>query len=158
VKRTTVLAAAFLVFLMCPGCPGERSPLAAEPRAQAAPSAFTGVWLTQDGDAKVLISEQEGEYSGKIVWLRTPKEDWGKATTDEKNPNPSLRGRPVLGLVILEGFVLRSGALAGGTLYDPTDGTTHACKMWLENDATLKVRGYLGLLFETETWTRSTEQ
>ncbi len=157
-KRTTALVAASLVFLIGAGSPEERSSLAAEPRAGAVPPAYAGVWFTPDEEAKVLITEQGGEYSGKIVWLRSPHDDLGNAARDSKNPNASLRGRALLGLVILGGFVLRSGELVGGTLYDPTDGTTYDCRMWLEDDSTLKVRGYLGPLFETETWTKSREQ
>jgi uncharacterized protein (DUF2147 family) len=41
-----------------------------------------------------------------------------------------------------------------GEIYDPVHGKTYKCKMWFENDKTLRVRGYIGVpaLGRTMTW------
>ena len=105
-----------------------------------AQSEITGVWLTQDKEVKVEIYENNGKYFGKTIWL--------------KNPNLSLRKRLLINLTILTHFIFESGEWINGKIYDPYEGETYKCKMWLENPKTLKVRGYFGFLYETETWTK----
>ena len=43
-----------------------------------------------------------------------------------------------------------------GRIYDPRDGKTYKCKMTLQKDGTLKVRGYVGvsLFGKTVVWNR----
>ena len=58
---------------------------------------------------------------------------------------------------ILEGFQAKSAEKwADGTIYDPNNGKTYSCTLELENEKTLKVRGFIGvsLFGRTERWTR----
>jgi uncharacterized protein (DUF2147 family) len=32
-----------------------------------------------------------------------------------------------------------------GTIYDPENGKTYSCKIYLENKNTMKIRGYIGI-------------
>ena len=58
-----------------------------------------GIWLTQAGDAKVRVSKCGGGICGVIVWLKDPIDPaTGKPQIDDKNPNPSLARRPMIGL------------------------------------------------------------
>jgi uncharacterized protein (DUF2147 family) len=41
----------------------------------------------------------------------------------------------------------------GGHILDPEVGKIYRCKLWIE-EGTLKVRGYLGPFFRTQTWQR----
>jgi uncharacterized protein (DUF2147 family) len=41
--------------------------------------------------------------------------------------------------------------LAEGTILDPESGKIYQCKIWLEGED-LKVRGYWGPFFRTQTW------
>ena len=67
-------------------------------RAQSADSA-DGIWLTQAGDAKVRVSRCGGGICGVVVWLREPIDPaTGKPQVDDKNPNPALAKRPIIGL------------------------------------------------------------
>jgi uncharacterized protein (DUF2147 family) len=78
------------------------------------------------------------------------------ATTDVHNPQPGLRSRPLCGLEIGSGFLLRDADhAAGGTLYDPKSGKTYRGAMTAVG-AKLELRGYVGIpLFgQSETWTR----
>jgi uncharacterized protein (DUF2147 family) len=119
-----------------------------------AQSEITGVWLTQDKEVKVEIYENNGKYFGKTIWLKNPNTKNGNPRLDEKNPNLSLRKRLLINLTILTHFIFESGEWINGKIYDPYEGETYKCKMWLENPNTLKVRGYFGFLYETETWTK----
>ena len=63
-----------------------------------------GQWLTAGGESKVEIYMCDSvTYCGKIVWLRDPLKE-GKPVTDDKNPEDSLKSRPVLGMRIMRGF------------------------------------------------------
>jgi len=76
---------------------------------------------------------------------------------DVHNPNPALRGRPLCGLRIGEGFVESDSRHArGGRLYDPRTGRTYDGSMTAEGHL-LKLRGFVGieLLGRTQTWTRA---
>ncbi|MCA6436805.1 MAG: DUF2147 domain-containing protein [Bacteroidetes bacterium] len=119
-----------------------------------AQSEITGVWLTQDKEVKVEIYENNGKYFGKSIWLKNPNTKNGNPRLDERNPNQSLRKRSLLNLVILTDFIYEDKEWIDGRLYDPNEGETYSCKMWLENPKVLKVRGYVGFLYETETWTK----
>ncbi len=65
----------------------------------------SGIWLTQAGDAKVRVSKCGGGICGVIIWLKTPIDPaTGNAQIDDKNPNPSLRKRPIVGLPLFSGM------------------------------------------------------
>jgi uncharacterized protein (DUF2147 family) len=119
----------------------------------ANPNGILGIWLTQIKDAKVEIYKKEDKFHGRVVWLAEPKDEEGRAKVDEKNPNPKLKTRPILKIDILSGFTYSDGEWTGGTIYDPKEGETYSCKLWLES-GNLMVRGYLGWLFDTKTWTK----
>lgn len=118
----------------------------------------TGTWRTSDGDALVdIYACDEGAVCGRIVWMREPLAD-GRPRTDDKNPSPALRERPVQGLEILRGFrEERPGVWSGGRVYDPKSGNEYRGRLVLEGEGTLRLRGYVGIpLFgRSDTWTRA---
>jgi uncharacterized protein (DUF2147 family) len=123
--------------------------------AQSA-DAVLGKWLNGDGDAYIQIYKSGSTYDGKLVWLKNPKDETGKTKVDSKNPNASLKTRPILGLQLLNNFKFEDGDWEDGTIYDPKSGKTYSCKMTLENNDKLKVRGFVGFSWigRTDTWTR----
>src|SRR5438309_9317803 len=59
----------------------------------------TGVWLTQAGDARVRVSKCGDAICGVVVWLREPVNPaTGQPMVEDKNPNPALANRPMIGL------------------------------------------------------------
>jgi uncharacterized protein (DUF2147 family) len=116
-----------------------------------------GVWLNAEKDAKVEIYKTGDKYFGKIVWGKNIYEPDGKtARTDIKNPDPKLRSRSLVNLVILTNFTYDDGDWEGGKIYDPKSGKTYSCIMRFKGD-NLEIKGYVGitLLGRTTTWTRS---
>ena len=107
-----------------------------------------GKWLTEAGDAQVEIYEQNGKMNGKIVWLAK-----GPDTKDVHNKDEKLRSRKLMGVNILSGLTKKKDKWEGGRIYNPKNGKDYKCAIWLEGDQ-LKVRGYIGFLYETQTWTR----
>ena len=73
----------------------------------------SGIWLTQAGDAKVRVSKCGGGICGVVVWLKEPIDPaTGKPQVDDKNPNPALAKRPIIGLAAVLGHApLRSGQM-----------------------------------------------
>ncbi|CCH52941.1 Protein of unknown function DUF2147 [Fibrisoma limi BUZ 3] len=125
--------------------------LASTTLAQSKPDAILGEWLSPKKDSRLLIYQQAGKYFGKITW------GTGGPAKDEKNPNPALRNRDLIGLVILNDFQ-HDGEQTweGGTIYDPRDGKTYSCKMTLKDASNLSIRGYVGvsLFGRSEVWTK----
>lgn len=128
--------------------------------AQSEGDRILGVWQTGSGKGRISITRYGDKYGGKLVWLREPNDASGKPKVDDKNPDPAKRGAPKLGLNNLLGFTYEGdGEYENGTIYDPENGKTYKCVMTLENENTLKVRGYIGftLIGRTDTWTRVRE-
>jgi hypothetical protein len=79
--------------------------LAAPPAKAQAGGEVSGTWLTQAGDAKVRVSKCAGGICGVVVWLKDPiNPATGKPLVDDKNPNPSLARRPMIGLPLFSGM------------------------------------------------------
>ena len=131
--------------------------------AKATEGAMTGDIVI----AKVVRRSKRGgqmRYSGKIVWLEIPvyplDDDQGmggQPKVDRENPEPDLRDRSIVGLHLLEDFgYTGKSQWKGGSIYDPANGKTYKCNIKLQEDGTLKVRGYIGvpLLGRTAIWRR----
>jgi len=127
--------------------------------------AIVGLWATEPdeyGFARVEIGNEDARYHGRIVWLSEPDfppdDDGGlggKPKIDRENPDADLRKRPLVGLRILDDFEYAGKSRwKGGTIYDPANGKTYKCNLKLQDDGTLKVRGYIGLslLGRTTIW------
>lgn len=118
--------------------------------AQAGEDGLLGTWLAPDGASKIEIARCEDEYCGSIVWMAQPR-------TDEKNPNPELKGRPLVGAQILSGVTFAGGnTWAGGSIYSAKQGKSFKTKkLILSNDSTLDIEVSAGLFTKTMVWTRS---
>jgi len=123
-----------------------------------AQNAIKGEWFTADKGAKIKIYTCENDkICGKVVWLEEPNEEDSKPKTDINNPDSEHHDDPIIGMDLLKGFEKTDDDLwENGTIYDPNDGKTYKCKLTLESEDLLKVRGFIGfsLLGRTEEWTR----
>ena len=128
----------------------------------AATSAFaqgaaepSGVWQTQAGDARVKISKCGGGICGVIVSLKEPIDPaTGKPQVDDKNPNPALKKRPMLGLPLFSAMQPVAANKWSGQIYNADDGGTYASSISVAGPDTLRVEGCVGALCGGETWTR----
>lgn len=119
---------------------------------QSKSDVILGEWTSELKDAKINIYKQGDKYHGKIVWNKTP----GKK--DVENPDPKLRSREILGLVILKNFAFNGTSWEDGTIYDPHSGKTYSCILKIrDQQKVLDIRGFIGIsmLGKTSTWTRS---
>jgi uncharacterized protein (DUF2147 family) len=131
--------------------------LLAVPLAKAqAGSDASGVWLTQAGDAKVRVSKCGGGICGVVVWLREPiNPATGKPQVDDKNPNPALAKRPVIGLALFTGMHASGPNKWSGEIYNADDGKSYHSNISLSGGDALRVEGCVGPLCGGETWTRA---
>ena len=138
----------------------------AVPASAQTPSVM-GTWLTASKAAQIALAPcadaARGPICGTIVKLIDPRDDNGKPiepenAVDRRNPDPSLRGRKVLGMVLLYDFSKTAdpNAFENGTIYNGENGKIYRANMGLQPDGTLRLRGYVGtpLFGETQIWTR----
>ena len=119
-----------------------------------------GTWLNQEATGKITLYKENGNYFGKLVWLREPNDKTtGKPRTDKENPDGKLKSLPLIGMVNMKNFSFNGkDEWSDGTIYDPKNGKTYKCYIQFENPSKLKVRGYVGvsLLGRNTYWTKST--
>ncbi len=119
----------------------------------SAAQSCVGVWKTIDdetGEEKshVEIYEKNGNYYGKIIKLLKA------STTKCDNCSGDRKGKPLVGLEILWDMEKSGDTWKNGEIFSPTKDKTYSCKMWLEGNDILKVRGYVALFYRTQTWHR----
>lgn len=114
-----------------------------------------GKWKSIDDDTNkpksiVEITEKDGKAYGKIIKLfRDPDEDQDPICDD---CNDHRKYQKVLGMTIVTDMVKDGDEWEDGEILDPKDGKIYDCKIWLADDGTLKVRGYIAFFFRTQTW------
>ncbi len=119
-----------------------------------------GLWVDhREADKRkvaVWIEDCNGLLCGRIYWLKKPLYE-GRPKRDRHNPDAALRDRPLCGLPILTGFRrAKEKSWSAGEVYNPNDGRTFSSTLSLENDGSLRIRGYVGiaLLGKTVEWVR----
>lgn len=148
--RKLVIALGLITLLLMPV-------LASAQKAEKG-DAILGVWFNEEKDAKIEVYKEDGVYFGKVIWLKTPNDEKGKPKTDIENPEPKLRSRPRLGLVVLTNLGHKAGAkYEKGKIYDPKSGKTYSAQAELAKPNLLKLRGFIGvsLIGRTSEWTRA---
>jgi len=138
---------ALVVLTALLGAPIARSESASEP---------TGIWLTQAGDARVRVSKCGGGLCGVIVWLKDPiNAATGKPEVDDKNPNPALAKRRMIGLPLFSGMHPSGPNKWSGQIYNADDGKSYESHISVAGPDTLRVEGCVGVLCGGENWTRA---
>jgi uncharacterized protein (DUF2147 family) len=146
-KTSSIIATAFIIAIAAAlPAPSARAQGATEP---------TGVWQTQAGDARVKVSKCGGGLCGVVVGLKDPIDPaTGKPQVDDKNPNPGLKKRPMIGLSLFSGMQPSGPNKWSGQIYNADDGGTYASSISVSGPETLRVEGCVGALCGGEIWTR----
>lgn len=126
--------------------------------ATAAPRDPSGVWITEDGRARVRVEKcgsARENLCGYIIWL---KAGTSVATTDVKNPDSRKARRAVLGHQLILGLKPNDEDHYEGLIYNADDGKTYDVDVWLAAASDLKVKGcLLGFLCGTQSWKRAND-
>ncbi len=119
-----------------------------------------GKWKTIDdrtGKPKAVIDvyKKDGLMHGKVSRILEKGREDALCVKCEGE----LKDQPIVGMKIIDGLKEDDGEWKGKTLFDPEQAMTFRCRIWLnpENEDELKVRGYLSLLYRTQTWLRVEE-
>jgi uncharacterized protein (DUF2147 family) len=118
---------------------------------------IVGTWKTVDDKTGKVVSEVElydqgGKLFGKITGLTEPTNADGKPKTCTACQGAD-KNKPILGLVIIKDLSASGDRYKGGSILDPEDGKVYRAEVWREAQA-LKVRGYLGPFYKTQTWVK----
>ena len=125
--------------------------------AQSAADSPVGRWITIDDKRKeprslVRIYEEDGLLYARVdsIYLREgePLDPVCQQCKDER------KDQRIIGMVIMWDMKLKRGKWSGGRILDPEKGKTYRSKIWLK-DGKLRVRGYLGPFYRTQTWLRT---
>ena len=111
-------------------------------------AAVLGIWSS--GDSLVEVTATGETLSMKVLAIRDavylPDEGLGEPGSprkDDKNPDPALRDRLLVGMELLSEYRW-TGKRWEGKIYDPGSGNTYSSRM--ERDGLrLKMRGYIGV-------------
>lgn len=114
-----------------------------------------GNWVTYDDDGEVMKSTvqlyiKDDKLFGKVIKIHdtsSGEDTCIKCSGDKKD-------QPILGLEIISDMELSKDRWRDGEILDPENGKTYDCKIWLKDDNTLMVRGYIGFFYRTQTWLR----
>ena len=128
--------------------------LLAEPAAAQAPAPIVGRWIAEDGTAVVTIAPcgaAMSTYCGRVSRFLVAEPKGG--FRDARNPDPKLRGQPVLGKTVFTGLVAKGKAWKGRG-YSVKDGRHFAATLSAKG-ARLTVRGCVTIICRTVVWTRA---
>ena len=163
-------AAAFIVLL------GLVAPVSAEDLASGAGedlNPVVGTWLTENA-TEITIAPCQQWLCGYLSKIVIPEDVYAQHKdsidaigianlTDDKNPDPALKSRTLLGLPMITLKTKISPVRYEGELYNPEDGQVYYGKVELSDWQTLLLRGCLGWLTfacanEDRVWTRVPEE
>ncbi|HEY9005537.1 DUF2147 domain-containing protein [Ohtaekwangia sp.] len=119
---------------------------------------ITGKWTTIDdssGAEKSIVDifERDGKVFGKIIRIFPAP---GKDPDPVCNQCPEEDARykkKIIGMEIIKDMKKTGDEYAEGNILDPEEGKVYRCKLWMEGED-LKVRGYWGPFYRTQTWKR----
>lgn len=127
--------------------------------SSAASAQLAGKWKTiDDASGKprsiVEITEKSGVFQGRIIHLfPQPGKEPDPICTKCEEDDPR-HGQKIKGMEIIRSMKKDGDEFSGGNILDPESGNVYRCRIWIEGKM-LKVRGYLGPFFRTQTWHRA---
>lgn len=120
---------------------------------------ITGKWKTIDdnsGEARSVIEVfvRSGKVFGKVVSIITKPGEDPDPICDKCDEKDTRFRKKIIGMEIIQNMVSAGGEYTEGHILDPENGKVYRCKLWMEGKL-LKVRGYWGPFFRTQTWHRA---
>ncbi|HYI29503.1 MAG TPA: DUF2147 domain-containing protein [Bradyrhizobium sp.] len=109
----------------------------------------TGEWRVEDGSAIIKIDNCRGALWGVVTWEKSPGRD-------NHNPNPTLRGRPLLGSAVIINMRKSAQERWDGQVYNAQNGKTYTANIRLAGGNALRIQGCMlgGVLCGGQQWTR----
>jgi uncharacterized protein (DUF2147 family) len=124
--------------------------------AAAAATDVTGIWLTEGSEALIRIAPCGGDsICGTITWLREPNDPaTGMPKADTKNPDPSRRSQPIVGVRIFYDMKPSGADQWSGKVYSTKDGAVVDGKLSAKSDNEIRIQGCFLAFCGGQNWTR----
>lgn len=125
----------------------------------ASAQSITGRWKTIDdntGEPRsiVEITEVGGKVFGKVIRLFPRPDQDPDPVCDKCDSEDPRYNKKIIGMEIIRNLVLQGAEYTNGDILDPENGKVYRSKLWIEGKD-LKVRGYWGPFYRTQTWLRA---
>jgi uncharacterized protein (DUF2147 family) len=156
--RKRVSRSAMLVWVLSIFAAPAAPPQAAANDTASAGDALIGEWWTENNEGRIRFSrDKDGTYRGTTTCCVPAKPTADHPARDLHNPNPKLRGRSTVGIVLIWKLTYEEGEYNDGYVYNPRDGDTYRFEAKILDRNTLKIRGYMGipLLGQSQIWKRA---
>ena len=121
--------------------------------------AVVGKWKSVDDNtgevrSTVEIFENGGKIHGKIIKLFPKPAEDPDPICDKCDPEDERYNKKIIGMEIIRGLTKEGEEHSGGDILDPENGKVYRARIWVEGKD-LKVRGYWGPFYRTQTWQRA---
>jgi uncharacterized protein (DUF2147 family) len=119
---------------------------------------IVGKWTTIDdntGEEKSIVEifEKGDKVFGRIIKIFIKQGEDPDPVCDKCPADDSRYNKKIIGMEIIRDMVKSNDEFIDGNILDPEVGKVYRCKLWIEG-AELKVRGYWGPFYRTQTWKR----
>jgi uncharacterized protein (DUF2147 family) len=119
------------------------------PAFTASPEDAIAHWKHPDNGSIIDVYKCGEGLCAKVLSVADP------SRTDEHNPDPALRSRPIAGIVILADARPAGTNVWRGELYNTQDGKTYAGTVTLVSAEELKIEGcFLKIFCKSVIWTK----
>ncbi len=123
--------------------------LASSPAA----AGVTGVWLAPARSAHIQMFQCGEAVCGRMISASRPRTN--PRLLDIHNQNPALRGRSMVGALVIQGFKGGPTTWKGGRVYNPGDGKSYKGALTLLDPNHLKLQGcVLSVLCKSQVFKR----
>ena len=117
-----------------------------------------GKWKTIDdhtGETKSIVElfDRDGQVYGRILKIFPKPNDDQDPVCDKCHEEDHRYNKKIIGMEIIQDMKKSGNEFSGGNILDPEDGKVYKCRLWIESND-LKVRGYWGPFWRTQTWKR----
>lgn len=121
-------------------------------------SSILGKWKTIDensGEIKSIVEifTRNNLIYGKILRIFPKTGEEQDPVCDKCDSDDPRYKMKIIGMEIIMDLRKYGSEYGDGTVLDPEAGKVYRCKLWLE-EGDLKVRGYWGPFYRTQTWKR----
>ena len=122
------------------------------------PQEISGKWKSIDDQSleprSIIEIGLKGEkWAGRVLKIfPKPGEDQDPVCIECPEKDPRYHQK-IIGMEIIQDLEKVGNEFVNGFILDPENGRIYRCKIWMENNL-LKVSGYWGPFFRTQTWHR----
>lgn len=111
-------------------------------------------WQNKDHFKAKVVKLADGTYRGQVIWSEVDKDKNGNKRLDTKNPDKSLRSKPMDEAILFSGLKYDAAKHEwnGTKVYDPQRGVRAKMDAHFLDDGRLQIRGTFLAFSEKAIW------